>query len=173
MKIAIEDSDVTASGGRGGFDFLHGDWTVRHRRLDRWGCGSRQWTESEGAAQTRPLLGGLCNVEEHWISGRPCGVALRSFDLAAGRWSIYWVNPADGLLGEPVHGGFDGDQGWFEGDDRHEGRPVKVRFHWRRISSDAADWTQYFSFDGGETWEANWIMEFRRFSPTADIKRRA
>ena len=37
-----------------------------------------------------------------------------------------------------------------------------VRFLWRRIDPMWAQWTQYFSYDGGEHWEKNWIMDFRR-----------
>ena len=60
------------------FDFLHGDWIVCHRRLRHRGVNCRDWDDIEGSAETRPLLGGLCNVEEHTIFGAS-GVAFRSF----------------------------------------------------------------------------------------------
>jgi hypothetical protein len=61
----------------------------------------------------------------------------------------------------PVVGGFAGDRGEFYGEDEDEGRPVRVRFVWTRLSPDAARWEQAFSFGGGP-WETNWVMEFTR-----------
>jgi hypothetical protein len=145
------------------FDFLHGRWIVAHRRLKARGVGSQQWEEFTGSADTRPLLGGLCNVEEHRIEGHDfSGVAIRCFDPTARRWSIYWVSARDGLLQPPVHGGFRDGEGVFEGVDTDSGRPIIARFLWHRITPTSARWEQSFSYDDGKTWETNWIMEFRR-----------
>ena len=67
-----------------------------------------------------------------------------------------------GLLDPPVLGGFDGDVGIFEGDDVFDGRPIRVRFTWSRVTTPAPRWEQAFSADGGETWETNWVMDFTR-----------
>jgi len=144
------------------FDFLHGRWKVQHRLLKARGAGSAEWVDHRGTSETRPLLGGLCNVEEHRIEGRNSGAALRCYDRAAKRWAIYWVGDGDGLLGQPVYGGFQGSEGLFEGDDTYEGRPIKVRFLWHKLSSTSARWEQSFSFDSGNSWETNWIMDFKR-----------
>ena len=144
------------------FDFLHGRWQVHHRLLKARGAGSNEWVEYQGTADTRPLLAGLCNVEEHRISGRNSGVALRCYDRSAKRWAIYWVGDGDGLLGPAVYGGFQGNEGLFEGDDTYEGKPIRVRFLWRKLSSSSARWEQSFSFDAGHSWETNWIMDFKR-----------
>ena len=153
---------LPAADGDHDFDFLHGRWTVHHRLLKARGAGSSEWVEYQGTADTRPLLGGLCNVEEHRISGRNSGVALRCYDRAAKRWAIYWVADGDGLLGPPVYGGFQRNEGLFEGDDTYEGKPIKVRFLWRKLSPDSARWEQSFSFDAGHSWQTNWIMDFKR-----------
>ncbi len=155
-------TEAPATDGTHDFDFLHGRWTVKHRLLRARGAGSGEWTEHLGTADTRPLLGGLCNVEEHRSTGRASGVALRCYDPAAKRWAIYWVSDRDGLLGPAVHGGFAGDEGLFYGDDTFEGRPIKVQFRWQKLSPAAARWEQAFSFDGGKSWEPNWVMEFQR-----------
>lgn len=145
------------------FDFLRGHWKVRHRRLRQRGCGCSEWDEFAGTAETRALLGGLCNVEEHRIDGSSAsGVALRCFDRSSDRWSIYWVSDREGRLESPVSGVFDDDQGLFEGDDDDDGRPVKVRFLWCRLTPGAASWEQAFSYDEGRTWEKNWTMDFER-----------
>lgn len=145
------------------FDFLIGDWSVEHRRLRARGVGSRDWESFSGTAETRALLGGLCNVEEHRIEGSPSsGVAVRSFDKATQRWAIYWISQRDGALQPPIYGGFDGDEGMFEGVDIDCGKLVQVRFNWRRLGPDAARWEQAFSYDQGCTWETNWTMQFER-----------
>ena len=153
---------LPAADGVRDFDFLHGRWRVHHRLLKARGAGSSEWVEHEGTADTRPLLGGLCNVEEHRISGRNSGAALRCYDRSAKRWAIYWVGDGDGLLGPPVYGGFQGTEGLFQGDDTYEGKPIKVRFLWRKLSPNSAQWEQAFSFDAGNNWETNWIMDFKR-----------
>ena len=148
--------------GRGDFDFLIGDWQVKHRRLKRRLAGCDEWDEIAGTARNRSLLGGLCNVEEHRIDAPGIsGVAMRTFDVSRQLWSIYWVG-SDGLLGAPIHGGFEGDVGSFEGEDEHDGRPIKARFRWTRDGADRARWEQAFSADGGVSWEVNWTMDFVR-----------
>jgi hypothetical protein len=148
--------------GRNDFDFLIGSWQVRHRRLRRRLAGCTEWDEVAGTAATESLLGGLCIVEEHRTAvSALSGVAIRTFDVARRLWSIYWVG-ADGLLGAPVHGGFEGGVGRFAGDDLHDGQPIQVRFFWTRDGPDAARWEQAFSADEGATWEVNWTMAFSR-----------
>jgi hypothetical protein len=39
-----------------------------------------------------------------------------------------------------------------------------VRFDWTDITRTSARWQQSFSFDGGRTFEPNWIMEFVRIA---------
>jgi hypothetical protein len=57
----------------------------------------------------------------------------------------------------PVH-----DVGTFEGADVFEGRPIRVRFIWSRITTATPRWEQAFSTDGGKSWETNWVMDFAR-----------
>jgi hypothetical protein len=144
------------------FDFLHGSWSVHHRRLKQRGEGSRDWIEFEGTAETRPLLGGMCNIEENKIGDESSGIALRCLDRSSGQWAIYWVSQRDGRLQPPVHGSFRDGVGEFQGDDVDGGRKIRVRYLWRALSLDAARWEQAFSYDAGATWETNWIMEFNR-----------
>jgi hypothetical protein len=153
------------SGTARDFDFLHGRWSVSHRKLDARGVGSSDWRTWSGTAETRPLLGGLCNVEEHRISrANASGIAIRCFDEASGRWAIYWISEQDGKLQPPVYGGFRGDEGLFGGVGTDDGRLVDIRFVWRRLSPDSASWEQAFSYDQGRTWETNWTMAFDRIA---------
>jgi hypothetical protein len=149
--------------GRRDFHFLYGRWSVQHRRLKARGVGSDDWDEFCGASFTQGLMDGLCNVEENDFPDRGFqGVALRTFDVGARRWSIYWVSSSEGVLQPPVHGRFDGGLGVFDGEDVDGDRPVKVRYRWEAVTTASPRWSQAFSYDGGETWETNWTMNFTR-----------
>ena len=89
-------------------------------------------------------------------------MTLRTFDTAKRQWSIYWVNSRLGTMLPPVVGGFSGNRGEFVGDDDDDGRPVKVVYRWAKLGLDAAHWEQAFSYDGGATWETNWVMDLAR-----------
>jgi len=149
--------------GRRDFHFLYGRWAVAHRRLTARGVDVEAWDAFEGTSFTQGLMDGLCNIEQNDFPDRDFqGVAFRSFDIAARRWSIHWVSSLDGLVQPPVHGRFEGGVGVFLGEDCDEGRPVKVRYLWDAITPGSARWSQAFSYDGGEAWETNWIMAFTR-----------
>ena len=144
------------------FDFLHGRWSVVNRRLQQRWAGCTEWDVFPATVEDRSVLAGGANMDEITFPTRGfTGMTLRLFDVERQQWWLYWVNSRDGLLQPPVVGRFEGDTGTFEGDDTDEGRPVRVRFIWRR-GTDSARWEQAFSDDGGVTWETNWIMEMTR-----------
>lgn len=154
--------------GRRDFDFLHGRWRVRNERLRERLAGCTDWEQFESAVACAPLLGGLGNLETHdadWNGGYR-GIALRLYAPGARRWSIHWAGDRSGELEPPVHGGFDGEVGTFVGEDRHQGRLVRVRFLWTRLDADRARWEQAFSADNGAHWETNWFMHFAREGTT-------
>lgn len=151
--------------GRDDFDFLAGRWSVAHRRLRRRLVGDTVWEEFGGECESRPIIGGLGNVDDYVIdlpAGRYRAAALRVFDPAAGRWSIWWVDGRTACLEPPVHGRFAAGVGTFTGADAVDGRPILVRFIWSEITARSARWDQAFSADAGVTWEANWTMRFAR-----------
>ena len=144
------------------FDFLVGEWVVHHRRLRVRNAGGQEWDEFDGTSRLWTLLDGVANVDELACPTRGfTGMSVRTLDLASGRWSIYWISSTEGRLLQPVHGGFSGARGEFEGEDTDGDVPVAVRFVWT-VVPDAPRWEQAFSYDGGRTWETNWLMEFRR-----------
>jgi len=61
-----------------------------------------------------------------------------------------------------VFGNFQNGVGTFNGDDTFNGKPIKVRFIWSKITASSAQWEQAFSPDGGKSWETNWVMDFTR-----------
>ena len=150
--------------GEHDFDFLHGDWTVRHRKLKTRLAGADDWQEFEGTSTTRPIMGGVGNVEDNFIddpNGAYRAAAIRAYDSESGIWRIWWLDlryPAE--IGTPVAGGFDGDRGEFIADDQWNGVPIKVRFVWQKNSGTGPRWEQSFSADSGYSWELNWSMQF-------------
>jgi hypothetical protein len=151
------------------FDFIIGDWLVRHRRLNARLCGCTEWSEFEGRTTTRKILGGFGNVEDN-VLGLPGGevraAAFRSFDPSTRTWAIWWLSDrAPHALDVPVVGGFSGIVGLFFADDTFEGRHITMRFTWHAYADRNPTWEQAFSDDGGLTWETNWTMEFERREP--------
>ena len=163
-----DDLRARLPSGARDFDFLQGDWIIRHRRLKERLAGSTEWVEFETPFVMQAILGGLGNIDQCRVAGNPFfeGVSLRLFDLAEGRWRIYWIDTNGGRLFPPVVGTFDGPIGTFRGEDTEQGRPVLVAFQWDRRDPARPVWQQAFSADGGASWETNWYMSFRR--PDAD-----
>ena len=177
-----------------GFDFLVGDWDVANRQRRRWLAGCDDWDEFPATSTCRPLFGGAGNLDEITFPTKGfTGLTLRLYEPATKVWTLNWVSSRDGRLTPPVTGGFTadvgtadvgtgdlgtgdlgtgdlgtGDVGTFYGDDTHQGRDVRVRFLWSRITPVSARWEQAFSAGGGqdgedrEDWETNWVMDFTR-----------
>lgn len=152
--------------GREDFDFLMGRWTIANRMLRQRLKNSREWLEFAATHEARPLMDGLGNTDEMrmTLGGQPfIGHSIRVFNPATKEWSIYWVdNFSNALTPVPVVGRFEGDTGIFRSNETFEGRPIKVRFTWRKLGPDRARWEQAWSADDGATWETNWEMEFTR-----------
>jgi hypothetical protein len=148
------------------FDFLMGIWNVRHRYLARRLADCRDWIEFAGTCAARKVLGGFGNIDEFEINlpgGRYRGMSLRTWDPDKARWSIYWLDSRmPGQLFPPVHGRFEKGMGIFYGDDHFNGRPIRMRYVWSRITDKSPRWEQAFSLDEGNNWETNWTMDFTR-----------
>lgn len=148
------------------FDFFHGHWQVSHRRLKQRLAGCTEWDGFAGRSQCQPLLGGAGNVDDNELelpAGRYRAATLRSFDPASGEWAIWWLDARHPhQLDVPMKGRFIDGVGRFFADDVFEGRAIRVRFLWTMPAPDAPRWEQAFSSDGGQTWETNWVMDFRR-----------
>lgn len=148
------------------FDFIIGDWQVRHRRLNSRLTGCSDWTEFSGLSSTRKILGGFGNLEDNVLrfpEGEVLAAAVRSYNQDEGSWAIWWLDRRHPhQLDVPVVGRFANHAGVFHAHDSLDGIPIEVRFIWNVNPGDSPTWEQAFSADGGATWETNWTMEFTR-----------
>ena len=157
---------MTANPAPGDFDFVIGDWSVKHRRLKERLANCQEWEEFDGETSTRKILGGFGNLEDNLLrfpEGEFRAVALRSYNPATQQWSIWWL---DGRFPDridvPVVGSFSHGVGTFFAKDTLANVPITVRFVWRQLRPNALRWEQAFSADDGNTWETNWTMDFHR-----------
>ena len=148
------------------FDFLIGEWNVRHWQLAHRLAGNHDSVEFQGTSQLWMTMDGHGTVDDNHI-GLPSGpyraVRIRAYDYRTQLWAIWWLDQRQPrTMGAPVFGNFQDGIGTFEGDDILNGKPIKVRFVWSNITPDSAHWEQAFSPDEGKTWEINWRMDFMR-----------
>lgn len=138
-------------GKPGDFDFLAGEWKIRHRRLKT--PGSDDWDVFDGEATCWTILGGIGSVEELRIPARNfSGMGLRLLDMETRVWSDFWVNAKSGVLTAPgMPGHFIDGAGIFVADDMDGEKPIKVRGVWDRIAPNACRWHQAVSHDDGRT----------------------
>lgn len=146
------------------FDFLHGQWTSRQRRLVKILASTDEWYEFDATLDCQVLLDGtgvfdVLRAPERGMEG----VTLRLYSPEERVWRIWWASKTSGgHLDEPVVGRFEGNVGTFECDDTWEGRPIRVRYRWSEVDTAHPRWEQAFSPDGGETWEVNWVANFMK-----------
>lgn len=153
---------LPAPGQPGEFDFLAGEWRIRHRRLKSAASGA--WDEFDGEATCWTILDGVGSVEELRIPARDfSGMGLRLLDRETRVWSDFWVNAKSGVLGAAgLTGGFVDGAGVFTAEDTDDGKPIVVRGIWDEITPTSCRWRQGVSRDGGAHWDDNWIMHWRR-----------
>jgi hypothetical protein len=157
----------SATPGVHDFDFLVGHWQVHHRKLKERLANNHEWVEFEGTLYSQPLMGSYSNVDDLVLEvpGAPYrGVALRSFDAKTRQWSIWWLDSRTplGPLDPPMRGRFENGVGTFYADDTFNGRPVRIRFVWSKITPTSCHWEQAYSPDAGKIWETNWVQDIIR-----------
>lgn len=147
------------------FDFEFGTWSVHLSRLVKPLTGSTEWVEYDGTSVVRKVWDGRANLGELAVDGPTGpiqGLSLRLYNPASDEWRISWANSRDGILGPPMVGGFTDGIGEFYNQEVFNGRSIFVRFVFSDITPNSFRLEQAFSDDGGKSWEANWIAEFRR-----------
>lgn len=159
-KLAFEACPATAAprAATGDFAFLAGEWRIANRMKQ-----GESWIEFAGEATVHNLLGGNASVEELRIPARNfSGIGLRLYDAAAGVWNDHWINGQQRAVNAPMPGRFENGVGTFLSEDEDNGRPIKVRGIWDRITPTSCRWYQSASRNGGATWEDSWYMDWTR-----------
>ena len=147
-----------APGKIGDFDFLSGNWTIKHRQKK-----DGKWDVVEGEATVVGILGGIASVEELRIPSRNfSAMGLRLLDVERKLWADYWVNRKSGVFNRPAWGGFALGVGTWDSADVDGGVPVITRGVWDQVTPASCRWRQARSRDDGKTWEENWIMHWMR-----------
>ncbi|HXP65054.1 MAG TPA: hypothetical protein VN815_06240 [Steroidobacteraceae bacterium] len=149
------------------FDFFVGRWRVHHRQLKRRLAGCEDWISFSGTTATQLLMDGHGNMDDNVLDlpGGPYrAVTLRAFDMKSRQWSIWWLDgrTPSAPLDPPVRGAFKDGVGTFYAEDAYNGKPIRIRFIWSKITAASCRWEQAFSPDQGQNWETNWIMNFER-----------
>lgn len=163
--VALAMPSQAAPGGDPGsaqhdFDWEVGAWKTGLRRLAKPLSGSSEWVEYSGTTVVRKVLGGRANLVELRVKGSAGeieGVSLRLFNPQTKQWSLNFASVRDGVMTEPVHGGFRDGRGEFFGQDGLDGKPIFVRFVIFKVTDESWRFEQAYSEDGGRTWETNWI----------------
>ena len=146
------------------FAFYNGRWDIANRRRNADGV----WEEFAATGRVDMEVDGLVQVDRYDAPdfpgrGHVKAVTVRAYDREAGTWSIIWLSNYAPPDFEPLVGRWDGDAGEFrqtfaDGD----GGTVDAKFLWYRLDDDHARWEQFWSRDGGATWDQDWTMEMTR-----------
>jgi hypothetical protein len=163
--LATQPAAAQLRDGSHDFDPEFGNWTIHIKRLMHPLAHASDWVTYDGTKVLTPIWGGKADVAEVEADGKAGHlhfIALRLYDPTAHQWSLNFAS-ADGgtfgtaLYGETRNGGIE-----FTGTDTYNDRNILVRFISHEDGKDHASSEQYFSDDGGHTWELNWINKYTR-----------
>lgn len=156
---------AAARDGSHDFDSEVGTWTVHTKRLMHPLAHANDWVTYDGTKVVAAAHGGKANiaeVTEDGSAGHLQFVAIRLYDPAAQQWSLNFTSAGSAEFATPLYGERRGDGIEFIGPDTHDGRSILVRFVSKQENADHASSEQYFSDDGGRTWELNWLNTYTR-----------
>jgi hypothetical protein len=161
LAIPSQASPSAAPGdGQHDFDWEIGTWKTELRRLAKPLSGSSEWVQYSGTTVVREVLDGRANLVELRVkgpAGQIEGVSLRLYNPQAKQWSLNFASVRNGVMTQPVYGGFRDGRGEFFGQDSLDGRAIFVRFVISKVTNESWRFEQAYSEDGGRTWETNWI----------------
>lgn len=163
MNTSYEPSgkgNVTGE-GIGDFDFLAGEWKIRHKRLI--GGTKDEWLYFESGATVHRVLHGMGSIEElRNADGSDMGMGIRIWLPEQEKWADHWTSAGNGVVNAPQLGEFIDGEGVFISKEEVDGVKWQYRGVWDRITTESCRWHQSASKDGGNSWEWNWWMEWTR-----------
>lgn len=146
--------------GQHDFDWETGTWKTELRRLAKPLSGSSEWVQYSGTTVVRKVLDGRANLVELRVkgpAGQIEGTSLRLYNPQTKQWSLNFASVRNGVMTQPVYGGFRDGRGEFFGQDSLDGRAIFVRFVISKVTNESWRFEQAYSEDGGRTWEVNWV----------------
>ncbi len=148
------------------FDFLVGQWKVRHQKFKHRLLQCRACQEFAGRSEARKILGGFGLMGENIVfdpHGTYRSLSLFTFDAEAKTWSVWWYDGRAPASHDPLVGRFEDGTGVFVGEGNFDGTMARIRYIWTG-RDDAPRCEHAVSMNMGETWETMWIMDFRRIA---------
>ena len=149
------------------FNFLLGSLTIHNKRRKDYYNTASVWEEFSAIHTGASYLDGRVIID-HFEGTFPDGdirkgMTIRAFDEQTQQWSLVWLDNRNPPDFRPLLGRFDDGVGrFYQVIETPDDQALHVRFTWDQITAHTARWQQAFSFDGGRTWDTNWIMEFTR-----------
>ncbi|MGA9796535.1 MAG: hypothetical protein WBQ17_13480 [Rhizomicrobium sp.] len=165
VALALLASPAFARDGSHDFDSEIGTWSIHTKRLMHPLAHANDWVTYDGSKIVTAVHGGKANiaeVKEDGAAGHLHFVAIRLYDAAAQQWSLNFTGAGNATFGTPLYGELRDGGIEFIGPDTRNGRSILVRFISKEESADHASSEQYFSDDGGKTWELNWVNTYTR-----------
>lgn len=159
-RLAKQVPAATERDGRHDFDWDIGTWKTHQRRLLHPLTGSTTWVEYNGTDVVQKVWQGASvgKIEADGPSGHLEIFTLRLYNPQAHQWSVYFTNPASGILSLPAVGEFKNGRAEFYDQETYNDRIIWVRFSISDITPNSCHFEQAFSPDGGKTWEPNFIV---------------
>jgi hypothetical protein len=155
---APSGDNIVTGKGVGDFDFLAGEWHIRHKRLK-----DNVWQSFESSASVHRVLNGMGSIEElRQANGSDMGMAVRIWLPETEKWADHWTSAANGVVNAPQLGSFIDGDGVFISEYEIDGVKSHYRGVWDQITPKTCRWHQSASKDGGESWDWNWWMEWTR-----------
>lgn len=161
----LASSSALARDGSHDFDSEIGTWTIHTKRLMHPLAQANDWVTYDGTKVVTAAQGGKANVAEvteDGTAGHLNFVAIRLYDPTAQQWSLNFTSAGNATFGAPLYGEWRDGGIEFIGPDMRGGRSILVRFVSKEEGADHASSEQYFSDDGGKTWELNWVNTYTR-----------
>lgn len=148
------------------FDFWVGEWSVHNRHIQVDGT----WRSGEDTrARITPVCGDRAVLEE-WAGpfngAFMNGFSLRAYDPARDRWSLllFWTTDGNAGFGR-LEGSFRHGRGeFFSGS-----APRLTRYTFSDGLPQSVRWDSARTTDNGQNWRTDWIMEFSRTRPAAEV----
>lgn len=95
--------------------------------------------------------------------GTERAVGIRVWDAASGQWSCWRLDGREpSSIRSPLRGRFSDGVGTFYKEEEVDGKPVRTRVVWSRITPRSARRELSVSADGGASWETSWVSELER-----------